>query len=196
MYPKFFFTNQNSPVANIILHGGSKGIESDFIRKIFDRSVAEGFTTIAFNFPYLDRGEENPSGDELIEEVEALSKVVELLQGLGYSKINLIAKSLGGIVSSFYLKRPSDVNFNLTILGFVVGDVKLDDFKGKLIVIQGNNDRFGNIDAVRQELETQGITNATLINIQDADHSYRDESKEPKFEDKAITRLFENIDKE
>lgn len=190
-YPEFILHNQNSNSANIILHGGSKGIESDFIQKIFSRSVEKGFTTLAFNFPYLDRGEDTSSGEQLQEEVEALESMVNLVKQLGYKQVNLIGKSLGGIVASYYLQNQDpDITFNLGILGLVLGDVTLEKFTGKLIVVQGENDRFGNIDAVKQNLQAQGITDAKLINIPNADHSYRDESKEPKYEDEAIEALF------
>jgi predicted alpha/beta-hydrolase family hydrolase len=182
--------------ANIILHGGSNGIESDFIRKIFASSVERGFTTLAFNFPYKDRGEDNSSGEQLLEEVDALVQMVTRLKADGFTRIALIGKSLGGIVASFYLNsdsRDSEIDFKLGILGFVTDSVKLPIEVERLVIVQGENDRFGNAEAVRAKLNSMGVSGFTLHEIGGADHSYRDSDRNPTHEDAALKMLFAEL---
>lgn len=100
-YPKL-----NSKTVYLILHGGGpEGIESNFISNIINSLCNTGESVLGFNFPYCERGEENSSGEELLEETAALSKVVEFLKGEGYEKIIIVAKSLGGIITSYWLDK-------------------------------------------------------------------------------------------
>lgn len=196
-FPQLILHNQNTETANLILHGGSKGIESEFIQKLFDASVKTGATTLAFNFPYLDRGEENSSGDELMEEVQSLSSAIDLLKTLGGKRINIIAKSLGGIVASYYLtnkERDLGITFSLFVLGYVVEDVKVPIVDlDKFVIIQGEKDRFGDAEKVESRLQKHSTKVTHIINVPAADHSFRDEQKNPIYEDRAIEELFKYL---
>lgn len=79
------------------------------------------------------------------------------------------------------------------MLGYVIGSVKIASMKDKLkLVIQGENDRFGNAAAVKDEL-TQHDVEGKVIEVTNADHSYRNSEKEPVFQEQAIQILLENI---
>ena len=65
---KYFFNNK-AEVLDVVLHGGSQGMDSGFMNKIIEASRIEGNSVVAFNFPYIERGEENSSGQELLEEI-------------------------------------------------------------------------------------------------------------------------------
>jgi predicted alpha/beta-hydrolase family hydrolase len=194
-YPKFILHNFNTQNAYLIMHGGSKGIESEFLQKLIDKSASSNTTTLAFNFPYLDRGEESSSGPELIEELETMHTMVQMLADLGVKNITIIAKSLGGIVASYYLNsklRSNNISFSLIIMGFVIPDVRLPLEVDKLIVIQGAEDKFGNIQKVREFL-SEPHPNSSLISVEGADHSYRDPEKNPIYEDEAIDAAFKAL---
>lgn len=196
-YPTFLHNHlPTAESANIILHGGSNGIESDFIRKVFASSIENGFTTIAFNFPYKDRGEENSSGDQLLEEVDVLVQMIARLKADGFTRIALIGKSLGGIVASFYLNsdgRDSEIEFRLGILGFVTDSVKLPLEVERLVIVQGENDRFGNAQVVKDKLLESGMSEYIVHEISGADHSYRDSDRNPTHEDQALKMLFAEL---
>ncbi len=182
-----FYHKQSSDRVFVVLHGsGTEGVESPFIAKVIEALTRTGKSVFGFNFPYCERGDESSSGPELTEEVEALKQVVEQLQGSGY-KITIVAKSLGAIVASFYLEQNPSDDIELIVLGYVIEDVKTQAVSDNLkAVIQGENDRFGGVEAVKAEL---GDISASVIEIPSADHSYRNDQKEPVFQDAAIQEL-------
>lgn len=186
-----FYHKQSSERVFVVLHGsGTEGVESPFIANVIESLTKTGQSVFGFNFPYCERGDDSSSGPDLTEEVEALRSVVEQLQSSGY-KITFVAKSLGGIVASFYLKQYPSNEIELIVLGYVVGEVKTQDVRNNLkAVIQGENDRFGNADAVKAEL---GDTESEVIEIESADHSYRNNQKEPVYQDTAIQELLKLI---
>lgn len=186
-----FYHKQSSDRVFVVLHGsGTEGVESPFISKVIEALTKTGQNVFGFNFPYCERGDNSSSGPELTEEVGALKQVVEQLQASGY-KVTLVAKSLGGIVASFYLEQyPSDT-IELIVLGYVIGDVKTQAVRSNLkAVIQGENDRFGGVELVKAEL---GDVRTNVIEIQSADHSYRNDQKEPVFQDDAIQELLKLV---
>jgi hypothetical protein len=75
---------------------------------------------------------------------------------------------------------------NLTILGYLVGDVDVSQFKGKLHVIQGENDPYGNPEAVQKDLDNTLSISVKLDIIPNGDHSYRNDKKEPIYQDEAV----------
>ena len=184
------FHNSKATTLDVILHGGSGGIDSPFMQKLFEHSKSKGNSVIMFNFPFLERGEDHSSGPELKEELKMLKQMLIIANAEDYPLIRLIGKSFGAIVASYYLKSLSNKKhkkFEIIILGFVVGDVKLDNFTGKITVVQGKKDKFGSIEVVKEVMKDTGLKNITYYEIPKADHSFRDpETKEPLYEDKVI----------
>ncbi len=189
-----YYRNLNSKTVYLVLHGGGpEGIETPFISNIINALTAIGSSVLGFNFPYCERGEEDSSGEELTEETAALDKVVQFLRGEGYEKIIIVAKSLGGITTSYWLEQHADENVKVVVLGYVIGSVKTEALQDKLrLVIQGENDRFGNAQAVKDELAKHTIE-ADVVEVPKADHSYRNEQKEPVYQDTTIELLVQKL---
>lgn len=189
-----YYRKLNSKVVYLVLHGGGpEGIEAPFISNVIDSLTSTDNSILGFNFPYCERGEENSSGPELLEETEALEKVVQFLRSEGYDKIIIVAKSLGGIVTSYWLEK-NNRDVEVVILGYVIGSVKTASLKNKLrMVIQGENDRFGNAGAVKEELGKYDIQ-ANVIEVPEADHSYRNNVKEPTYQKQAIDLMVQNLE--
>jgi predicted alpha/beta-hydrolase family hydrolase len=185
-----FYHNSKTDTLDVVLQGGSHGIVSSILQKVFNRSKEKGNSVIAFNFPYFERGEENSSGPELKEELEALHNILDFVKYKEYSKVRLVGKSLGGIVASYYVESLTEEDskrFSVVILGYVTGDVKLKDFSGSITVIQGEKDKFGGIGIVKEDLKDAVSKDIKYLEVKGADHSYRNpETKEPVFEDDAI----------
>lgn len=188
-----YFHNSKATTLDVILHGGSGDINSPFMQKLFEYSKNAGNSVIIFNFPFIERGDNHSSGPELKEELKTLKQILIVANAQDYSRIRLIGKSLGAIVASYYLNNLSKEkhkNFEIIVLGFVVGEVKLDGFTGKITVIQGKKDRFGDIEAVKRVMREAKSKDITYHEISGADHSFRDpETKEPLYEDEAIAVL-------
>jgi len=189
-----YYHKRNAKTVYLVLHGGGpEGVETTFISNIINALSNADSSVFGFNFPYCERGEENSSGPELTEEIETLNKVVSFLRSEGYEKIFIVAKSLGGIITSFWLEQHAEEEVELVILGYVIGNVKTETLQGKLhLVIQGENDRFGNADTVKQELAKHNVE-ADVLEMSKADHSYRNEQKEPVYQDKAIELLLQTL---
>lgn len=189
-----YYRKRNTKTVYLVLHGGGPvGIETPFISHIINALTGTGSSVFGFNFPYCERGEENSSGEELAEETAALDKVVQFLRSEGYEKIVIIAKSLGGITTSYWLEQHEDENVEVIVLGYVIGSVKTEALQGKLrLVIQGENDRFGNAKAVKEELAKYSAE-ADVVEVPKADHSYRNEQKEPVYQDATIELLVQKV---
>jgi alpha/beta superfamily hydrolase len=106
-----------------------------------------------------------------------------------YKHIRLIGKSLGAIIASYYLEslqKEEQSKYSIVIFGYVTGSIDLNSFEGKIDIIQGEKDKFGNIDVVKNDLKDAVSEDISYFEIKNADHSYRNELKEPVFEDEAI----------
>lgn len=189
-----YYRKLNSKTIYLVLHGGGpEGIETSFISNVINSLTTKGNSVFGFNFPYCERGEENSSGEELTEETSALETVVQFLRSEGYEKIVIVAKSLGCITTSYWLEQYPASDVEVVVLGYVIGSVKTQALASNLrTVVQGENDRFGNAGAVNEELAKHSIT-ANVIEVPQADHSYRNEQKDPVYQDKAIELLLQNF---
>ncbi len=193
--PNFkYFYNNKAKTLDVVLHGGSQGMDSDLINKIIETSRKNGNSVVAFNFPYLERGEENSSGPELIEEVDALQSILSFCQVDNFDSVRLIGKSLGGVVAGHYLKKLKHDQldkFSLIIFGYDIGYIDLKSFPGKIVIIQGDQDKFGDIEAVKNDMKGAVSRDVVYLSIIGADHSYRvPETKEPIYEDEAVRVAF------
>lgn len=142
-----------------------------------------------FNFLYFERGEEQSSGPELKEELETLQSVLNECKAEEYKHIRLIGKSLGAIIASYYLKalpKEEQLKYSVVVFGYVTGSTDLKSFEEKINIIQGEKDKFENIDVVKNDFKDAVSEDISYFEIKNADHSYRNELKEPVFEDEAI----------
>jgi len=188
-----FYHNSKSKVLDVVIHGGDYDINTSFMQKVFNSCKEVGHSVIAFNFPYIERGEEKSSGPELLEELATLQNFLDYSDYKSFEKVRFVAKSLGAIVASFYLDKiaPEESNkFSIVALGYVVGSVRLKNFKGEIAIIQGEKDKFGDINVVKDDLKDAKSRDIRYFEIKGADHSYKDpETKEPVYVDEAVEIL-------
>jgi len=193
--PSLKFVKNKSDTLDILLHGSSGGMNYSLMQKIFNECVRQGHSVANFNFPYFERGEEQSSGPDLKEELEALQSILDECKAKEYKHIRLIGKSLGAIIASYYLKslsKEEQSKYSVIVFGYVTGSIDLKSFEGKIDIIQGEKDKFGNIETAKNDLKDAVSKNINYFEIKNADHSYRNELKEPIFEDEAI-EVFKRI---
>jgi predicted alpha/beta-hydrolase family hydrolase len=193
--PILKFIDNKSDILDVLLHGSSGGMNHSLMQKIADVCIKQGHSVANFNFPYFERGEEQSSGPELKEELEALKFVLNECKAVEYKHIRLIGKSLGAIIASYYVKtlpREEQSKYSVIVFGYVTGSIDLKSFEGKIDIIQGEKDKFGNIETAKNDLKDAVSKNINYFEIKNADHSYRNELKEPIFEDEAI-EVFKRI---
>lgn len=194
--PSLKFVKNKSDTLDILLHGSSGGMNYSLMQKIADVCVKQGHSVANFNFPYFERGEEQSSGPELKEELETLQSVLNECEAKEYKHIRLIGKSLGAIIASYYLRSLSIEDrskYSIVVFGYVTGSIDLKSFEGKIDIIQGEKDKFGNIEVVKNYLKDAVSKNINYFEIKNADHSYRNELKELVFEDEAI-EIFKKLE--
>ncbi|MBP9759612.1 hypothetical protein KBD45_08015 [Candidatus Dojkabacteria bacterium] len=188
---------ENKPnTLDVLLHGRSGGMNYSLMQKIADVCVKQGHSVANFNFPYFERGEEQSSGPELKEELETLKSVLSECKAEEYKHIRLIGKSLGAIIASYYLKalsKEEQSKYSVIVFGYVTGSIDLKNFEGKIDIIQGEKDKFGNIETVKNDLKNAVSKDISYFEIKNADHSYRDGLKEPIFEDEAM-EIFKKLE--
>ncbi len=191
------YINNGFDTLDVLLHGSSGGMNYSLMQKIFDECAKQGHSVVNFNFPYFERGEEQSSGPELKEELETLQSVLDGCEAKEYKHIRLIGKSLGAIIASYYLKslsKEEQPKYSVIVFGYVTGNIDLKTFEGKIDIIQGEKDKFGDIEKVKSDLKDAISKNINYFEIKNADHSYRNELKEPIFEYEAIeffSKLYE-----
>lgn len=186
------FVKHKSDTLDVLLHGSKGGMNYSLMQKIFDECVKQGHSVANFNFPYFERGDQNSSGDELLEELETLKFVLNKCNANKYKHIRLIGKSLGGIIASYYVKTLSNQEqskYSVVVFGYIKGYTNLKNFNGDIYIIQGEKDSYGGIEVVKSDLKDAISKNINYFEIKNADHSYKNESKEPVFEDQAIEVL-------
>jgi predicted alpha/beta-hydrolase family hydrolase len=198
---EFEYHNSSSKSgAYLLLHGIRGGIHEAYMQAVFNKLQSRDDTVLSLNFPYMSRGEERKGMSTLNEEIYALQTAYDFLKSAGKTPVHIIGKSFGGIVASHWFSQNSEVeDFDLSIMGYVPGEgnVLADALRGRLrVVVQGEHDRYASPDDVRDEL-TEHQIEADVIEIINADHSYRntscDNREEYAFQDKAINELLKII---
>lgn len=187
--PSLKFIDNKSDSLDIILHGGKGGMNQSLSLKIFNECVNQEHSVVSFNFPFVERGEEQSSGPELNEELKTLQTVLDECKADEYKHVRLIGKSLGGIIASRFVSHLTKMDqgkYSVIIFGYVTGDINLNNFNGEITIIQGEKDKYGNIEVVKNDLRNAISKDINYFEIKDADHSYRNELKEPVFENVAI----------
>jgi len=191
--PTLIFNNFNTSKRLIIVtHGASEGIENTFIQNIIYKFTGEKVSVLAIQMPFKDRGENSSSGPELLEELEAVKQAIKLVNLSEYESIDFMGKSLGGIIFSKFLNnqdRSFQAKTSLTILGYIYGDVEINNYAGKLTVIQGEKDKYGSKEDIEKDLGNCISLDKNLVIVPNADHSYRNEHREPVYQDSVIDLL-------
>ena len=182
----------------IISHGSNKGNDSSLIVGIADGLYEAGASVVTFNFSYLNKRIENSRG--LVDELNDLWNIYEFVhKKYPEKKINLVGKSLGGVVSSWLPNEKGVKPESISLMGCVVGEGGVDfgNYSGPIVIVQGENDRYGNKESV--ELFMKNYQGKVVVKeIANADHSYRNTDKESgpeNYEKEAINGLIDELKK-
>jgi len=189
-----YFDGGDREALDVILHGSDKGMDtSESIQKTFQTAKDFGRSVVMFNFPFMDRNEKRKDSSHLDEEITTLKEVLEKCNASLYKKIRLIGKSLGGIVAAEYLNglsKKDQEKYELVVLGFIPGATRVNNIVSKIIIFQGEEDRYGNVEAVRKVVGA-ATENITVYGISGADHSFKDPvTGLPRYFDKVLELLF------
>ncbi|MFA5776699.1 MAG: alpha/beta family hydrolase [Patescibacteria group bacterium] len=160
---------------NILIHGSSAGFNSQFMQFINTGLNKAGKETFGFDFDYIVNDTAPSKG--FIEEYEKIERVISDHVNKGYTKINLIGKSLGGV---FCLNEEiASYADKIVILGFpyslgypVELCKKLGKNASKVSIIQGTNDSLCDLDKLKKLNKiVGGVINIIIIN--NASHGFK-----------------------
>jgi len=147
------------------------------VSRIFEEDKKIEVSVVRFSFSFAVREEMKDLSSDRLEEKETLLKVLRESNSQKYQKIRLIGRSFGAVVAAEYL---SDLSFEeqqkyeLVVLGYDLGLINLEKVFCKITIIQGALDRFGNGNAVKEDLKGDVPGKAKLIQVGGANHGFCD----------------------
>ena len=74
-------------------------------------------------------------------------------------------------------------------MGYIYGHVEISNYTGKISVIQGENDKYGSEQDILNDFDNCISEDKSLVIVPKADHSYRDERKEPIYQSEVLELL-------
>src|SRR5690349_17947671 len=173
-----------SPFATLVLaHGAGAGMEHPFMRGFTGALNDDGVATLRFNFPYREAGRKFPDRPPaaiatwraVMAEAAARAEAAG-----GAEPLWAAGKSFGGRMASMAVAEGMPAA-GLVYLGYPlhppgrpdrVRDAHLDAVPVPMLFLHGTRDTFARPQVLAPVLRRLG-ERATLIEIEDADHSFR-----------------------
>lgn len=173
-----YYDSWENRVLNIILNGFNDTNESKFIKLLYNHCKQNQQSVISFDYKFQYLNQDQSSWPDLEEEIYTLDLIIQKYS-TRYEKINFIAKSFGGIVTSKYLLNRNIANdISVKILWYIHDDVDLTSFITKVTIIQWERDRFWTPDEIRMKIIQKYKTDyIDIITMPWWDHSYRNIEK-------------------
>jgi uncharacterized protein len=164
----------------VLAHGAGAGMEHPFMRAAAEGLADRGVASLRYQFPYMERGSKRPDTPAVAQAAvrAAAERAASLLPG-----VPLFAggKSFGGrMTSQAQAAAPLDGVRGLAFLGFPLhaagqpGDARakhLGEVEVPMLFLQGTRDALAD-PALLQALGARLGSKATLVFIEDADHSF------------------------
>jgi len=170
-----------SPLAIMALaHGAGAGMNHPFMKSLAEALADLGIATLRFNFPFAEQKKNRPDFPAVAHKTieSALNKAHELFPKL---PVFAAGKSFGGRMSSQYLSATSpDYVKGIVFFGFplhapgkasIERGEHLKAVKVPLLFLQGTRDALAEWTLIEQV--SKGLSKATLIKIEGADHSFK-----------------------
>jgi predicted alpha/beta-hydrolase family hydrolase len=182
----------NSEDLNVIVHGGGEGINSDFIQNI--KNVYDDESTLLIQMPFMDRGEEGGTTPTFDEEIITIEEVIKLVDLTKIKNLNFVGKSIGAHILLAYIYKNytqlDNYNLRITFLGMLVDLFKYDETKPiRISILQGTKDKYGSIEDIVTMIKQTKSSLISLVRFENADHSFKDENKNPIYQDDVIKQL-------
>lgn len=164
----------------VLAHGAGAGMSHPFMAAVAEGLAARGIATLRYQFPYMEQGAKRPDAPKLAQATvrAAVAEAASVLPGLP-----LIAggKSFGGrMTSGAQAASPLPGVRGLAFFGFPLHTAgKPSDERGNhlfeikipMLFLQGTRDALADVELMRALTRNLG-PRATLVLLQDADHSW------------------------
>lgn len=164
----------------VLGHGAGAGMSHPFMVAVANGLAQRGIATLRYQFPYMEQGSRRPDASGLAQATvrAAVAGASDLIP-----KLALIAggKSFGGrMTSQAQAEAPLPGVRGLAFLGFPLHAAgrpsaeradHLSDVKIPMLFLQGTRDALADAGLMQQLVQRLG-PRATLVLVQDADHSF------------------------
>lgn len=171
----------DKPVAVMTFaHGAGAGMNHPFMKSLAESLADLGITTLRFNFPFAEQKKNRPDFPAVAHQTveSGLNEAHKLFPKL---PVFAAGKSFGGRMSSQYLSATSlDFVKGIIFFGFplhapgkasIERAEHLNTVKVPMLFLQGTRDALAEWGLI--EKVTNGLSKATLIKIEGADHSFK-----------------------
>jgi hypothetical protein len=199
-----FYAAEQEPRAAIVLgHGAGAGHTHPFMTAVAGGLARRGIHAVTFNFPYVEAGRRTPDPGAVLE--EAFADAIREAQARPELRGVLLfagGKSMGGRIASQASARGLlDGIAGLVFLGYPLHppgkpqqlrDRHLAKVPVPMLFVQGSRDAFGTPDELRPVLDRLG-DRATLIVIDDGDHSFAVRKSFGRSQDDVMERILDDI---
>jgi predicted alpha/beta-hydrolase family hydrolase len=172
--------------AVLISHGAGSGLNTPLLHKTANRLVAAGFSTLRWNFGYLDERRAPSSGSK--RETAEMQEAIDFLKSRSQAPLILVGKSFGARVSSYVAADRDDVGglvfYGLPLHGMGKNAKPRDwshlaHIHAPTLFITGDRDPLARIEHLLQVQQVMG--GPYFSEIVPGDHSFK-----PRSEDLAI----------
>ena len=189
------------PTACLVLaHGAGAGMSHPFMTAVADGLAGRGIATLRYQFPYMERGEKRPDRPAVAH--EAVRAAVAAAHD-HFPKLRIIAggKSFGGrMTSQAQALAPMPGVVGLAFFGFPLHPAgkpgtdratHLEDVHVPMLFLQGTRDTLAEIGLMRSIVDALGSRRATLVVIDDADHSFHVRKSSGRNDDQALGEMLD-----
>ena len=165
----------------VFAHGAGAGMDSDFMVQMATGLAQQGVQVCRFNFNYMqinkDEGKRRPPErmPKLVEHFEQV--IAEVIAKQQPKQVYLMGKSMGGRVATILCEHLNFPVKGVLCLGYPFIPIKggnprlepLEKCQVPVHIIQGDRDRFGNQQQVRDWILPKSVTFSW---VPDGDHSF------------------------
>lgn len=173
----FQFHCKGSKVIAIILPWARWSCYSKSQTDIYNFFVNKGISCISTNYIHQDKKEKFFMAENFIESKESLYKQVlqfweDIDSQYNYETIILIWTSLWGVLFNHLIDKFWSRVKHFFILWYLTGYIKPERLISPTTIIQGEYDKYGGIQIVKENVGNSDMT--TFFEISNTDHSYFD----------------------
>ena len=167
-------------VCYVLAHGAGAGMSHPFMESVASGLAARGIATLRYQFPYMEQGGKRPDPPKLAQ-ATVRAAVAEASRLMPRAPLIAGGKSYGGRMTSQAQAASALPGVRgLAFLGFPLhasgkpSDERaahLFEIEIPMLFLQGTRDALADIELM-QSLARKLGTSATLVLLQDADHSW------------------------
>lgn len=175
-----YLVSEKSNCILTLAHGAGAGMNHPFIVTLATLLAEDGIATLRFNFPFIENKNRRPDLPAVAyKTVEAA--ITHAHQSFPSLPLFASGKSFGGRMSSQYLSlHPNAAVKGIIFYGFPLhpsGKPSIDraehlkNLTLSMLFLQGTRDELATFDLI--ETVCSSLTQATLVKIEGADHSFK-----------------------